>query len=104
MITILDDGLEYALGIHAATNIYGAGFVTYEGSALQTNALVKVGQVNPLLMVILFYCSMIVFYLIVKRMNGMGDWALLTSPIAPDEQDQTAIPPIVNRTNTSENV
>ena len=39
LITVMDDGLELALGIHAATNIFGSTLFTYEGSVLQTDSL-----------------------------------------------------------------
>jgi hypothetical protein len=67
LITVLTDGLELALGIHAATNIYGAGFVTYAGSALHTDALVHVSNVNPVWMVVLFYSSVVLFIIIIRK-------------------------------------
>ena len=38
-ITVVDQGLEQAIGIHAATNIYGAVIVGYQGAILQTDCL-----------------------------------------------------------------
>ena len=38
-ITILDDSLELALGVHYATNFFGVVLLNYEGGALQTAAL-----------------------------------------------------------------
>jgi membrane protease YdiL (CAAX protease family) len=38
-ITILDDSLELALGVHFATNFFGVVLLNYEGGALQTAAL-----------------------------------------------------------------
>ncbi|MDX1407631.1 MAG: CPBP family intramembrane glutamic endopeptidase, partial [Saprospiraceae bacterium] len=67
VITLLDDGLEFALGIHAATNVYGAGFVSFEGSALQTDAMFKVDQVNPELMLVLFYVTIAIFFVIIHK-------------------------------------
>ena len=46
LITVLDDGLELALGIHAATNMYGSLFVTFESSAIQTPALMQMVEVD----------------------------------------------------------
>lgn len=66
ILTILDDGLEFALGIHAATNIYGAGFVTYKGAALQTDTLYKVEVINPLQVLLLFFLSAVIFYILVQ--------------------------------------
>lgn len=77
VITLLDDGLELALGIHAATNVYAAGFVTYTGSALQTDAVVQVNIINPEWMVLLFFAMMIVFYVLASRKYGLRNYTLL---------------------------
>ncbi len=39
--TVLDDGVELAMGAHAANNIFISIFVTSESSALQTDSLLK---------------------------------------------------------------
>lgn len=39
IITLMDDGLELALGFHAANNLVGALLITSNHSALQTNAI-----------------------------------------------------------------
>lgn len=39
IVSILDDGIELAMGAHAANNIFISVFVTTESSALQTDAL-----------------------------------------------------------------
>lgn len=41
VITLMDEGMELALGFHAANNIFGALLVTAEWSALKTNAVLK---------------------------------------------------------------
>ena len=67
LITLLDNGLELALGIHSATNIYGALFVTFEGSALQTPAIFRLEEMNASLMLILFFAMAILFTLIAAK-------------------------------------
>ncbi len=47
LITILDDGIELAMGAHAANNIFCSVFVTTKASALQTPALFEQLSVNP---------------------------------------------------------
>jgi membrane protease YdiL (CAAX protease family) len=47
LITILDDGIELAMGMHAINNFFGCALSTYEGSALQTDALFIANEVNP---------------------------------------------------------
>ena len=41
IITLMDDGMELALGFHAANNIFTALLVTSEWSALQTESVLK---------------------------------------------------------------
>jgi len=65
-ITVLDQGLEQAIGIHAATNVFGALLVGYEGSVLQTDSLWLTkdpdGKVMALLSILV-----IVLYLFISR-------------------------------------
>lgn len=46
-ITILDDGIEIAMGAHAANNVFLSIFVTQKSSALQTAAIYEQQQVYP---------------------------------------------------------
>jgi membrane protease YdiL (CAAX protease family) len=62
LITIMDEGLELALGVHAATNILGATLVTYSGSVLQTETLFITDEIKPWIMILFFYLSAFVFY------------------------------------------
>lgn len=62
IITLLDDSLELALGIHAATNIYGALFVTFDDSAIQTAALFHTSEVNMGWMLIGFLLLLLFIY------------------------------------------
>lgn len=70
LITLLDNGLELALGIHAATNIYGAVFVTFEGSALQTPAIFRLETMDAVLMLILFFVMAGLFTFITGKRYG----------------------------------
>ena len=45
-ISVLDDGIELAIGIHAANNICSCLFVTFDASALQTPAIFYVQNVT----------------------------------------------------------
>ena len=47
LMTILDDGIELAMGVHTINNLFGATLVTYKGSALQTYALFELTEINP---------------------------------------------------------
>jgi hypothetical protein len=70
----MDDGLELALGIHAATNIYSALFVTFDESALPTAALFHLGSVDMDVMLIAFFVSAAVFVAIVSKKYKWKDW------------------------------
>jgi len=74
IITLMDDSLELALGIHAATNIYSAVFVTFSGSALQTPALFKMAEVNISLMLPIFFLAAAIFILICSKKYAWTDW------------------------------
>lgn len=41
IITLMDDGMELALGFHAANNLVGALLITSDWSAFQTNSILK---------------------------------------------------------------
>lgn len=62
IITYLDEGMELALGIHAATNIYGVLFMKYEGGVLQTDTLFSMKDNSVWPTIIAFYISAFVFY------------------------------------------
>ncbi len=44
---VMDDGLEIAIGAHAANNIFLSIFVTFDSAALQTPAVYKQITINP---------------------------------------------------------
>jgi membrane protease YdiL (CAAX protease family) len=47
LITIIDNGIEIAMGAHAANNVFLSVFVTQKSSALQTAALYEQQEVYP---------------------------------------------------------
>ena len=46
-MSIMDDGIELAMGVHVVNNLFSAVFVTFKGTALQTYALFEITEVNP---------------------------------------------------------
>ncbi len=52
LIVVFDKRLELAIGVHTATNIFGALFVTYYGAALQTDSMFITKKINPVLLAI----------------------------------------------------
>lgn len=60
IITVLDDGIETAMGAHAANNIFMSIFVTSKASVLQTSALFEQQRVDPLKdLIVLAVCGII---------------------------------------------
>ena len=73
-ITVMDDGLELALGVHAATNIFGATLFTYEGSVLQTDSLFITHQIDPSMMTFTFLIAALTFIVICKYKYNWPQW------------------------------
>ena len=86
IMTIMDDGLELALGVHAATNIYGALIVSYEGSAIQTDSIYKTSEINPMLMLII---SVIAFSLFLFLAYKKYNWCSFNKLIESVQEDET---------------
>ena len=53
LATLLDDGLEVAIGAHAANNLWGALVVSFPGSVLDTPALLRMEGVPVSVMAVL---------------------------------------------------
>ena len=75
ILTLMDDSLELALGVHAATNIFGALFVTFDASALQTPAIFRLQEVDVTYMIPVFFASAVFFTFICARKYGWKDWS-----------------------------
>lgn len=76
IITLMDEGSELALGMHAANNIVAAVFVTVNWSVLQTEALFK-DISEPTLSVYMFIPVFVVYPLAILylgRKYGWTDW------------------------------
>jgi len=87
IMTLMDDGLELALGVHAATNFTGAVFVGYDGAAIQTDSLFVTSELNPVFMLIGFLCIAIIFLLLCKFRYNWTDFSKLMGKIEPDTVD-----------------
>ena len=47
LISVLDDGIELAIGMHAANNVFLSLFATHSASALQTDAVFEQFKIDP---------------------------------------------------------
>lgn len=81
IIVVMDDRLELALGVHAATNFFGATMLGYEGSVLQTDTLFTQRVVYPWLMTLTMVVAGIGFLLACGRLYGWDSFRKLLDDI-----------------------
>jgi len=91
VVTILDDGIEAAMGAHAANNIFLCIMVTNKSSALQTPALFEQHNVYPLTEFIGLLVAGILFVLILYKLLRWDSLSILFSRVEPNE-NPTQIP------------
>ncbi|MEA1887623.1 MAG: CPBP family intramembrane glutamic endopeptidase [Bacteroidota bacterium] len=73
LITIIDDGIEIAMGAHAANNIFLSVFVTQKSAALQTPAIFEQQQAYPWI----DFLSLVILSLIfIVLMGILNRWRL----------------------------
>lgn len=89
LVTVLDDSLELAIGIHTAINFIGATMITYEGSVLQTDTLFVAKETNPWLMIAGLIVSGGLFIAICTRLFG---WKPLSSTLDDSDLQTNASP------------
>ncbi|MCF8237853.1 MAG: CPBP family intramembrane metalloprotease [Saprospiraceae bacterium] len=92
IITVMDDGLELAMGVHTATNLYGSILITFEGSALQTPALIHLDVPNVQIMLLLMVLSATIFLLLASKKYGWAAWTKLSSPMITARPDEIVFP------------
>lgn len=86
IIVVMDGRLELALGVHAATNFFGAVLVSYEGSVLQTDSLFKTSQISPILMTISFTITALIFLYFCSKRYHWPPFSSLLLPINFDKE------------------
>jgi len=99
IMTIMDDGLELALGTHAATNFTGAVFVGYDGAAINTDSIMKSHALDAQLMTIAFLVMAVIFLLILKYKYNWGSFRKIFDPINKPNEDEALDRFISNRIN-----
>lgn len=92
IVTLMDDGLELALGFHAANNLIGALLVTADWTAFQTNSILK-DISEPTagfdIMVPVFIIFPMLLYIFAKR-YGWRDWkGKLTGKLVQESDIET---------------
>ncbi|MDX2443198.1 MAG: CPBP family intramembrane metalloprotease [Bacteroidales bacterium] len=72
--TLMDDGLELALGLHAMNNVFLAIFITFDASALQTPALFSIKEIDPLVDLIELFIASLLFIFWASRRYKWSNW------------------------------
>ena len=67
LVTLKDNGAELAIGIHAANNMFAAVLVNYKDSALSTNAIFTISEVNVWSGTVAYIVSAAIMYRILFR-------------------------------------
>ena len=77
IITILDDGIEAAMGAHAANNIFLCIMVTNESSALQTPAIYAQNTIHPWMEFTALLVTGIIFIYILKMIFKWDTFSII---------------------------
>ena len=83
ILTIMDEGLELAIGVHVVNNVLTALMVTHDSSVLQTPALFKVDTVDP---VGSLYEILIVSIIFISIMSYKYKWGSIKKLFIPVKQ------------------
>jgi len=86
IITVLDDGIEAAIGAHAANNIFLCIMVTHQSSALQTPAIYEQQYVYPWTEFTALLITGIIFILVLKAIFKWDSYSLLLGRVEPKPQ------------------
>ncbi len=76
-ITLLDEGLELAFGIHLANNLVSALTVTSQAAVLKTDAIFYAKSEDPGAELIISFCSIIVVFVVFWMRFRWKDFSLL---------------------------
>ena len=81
IITLMDDGLELAIGVHTINNIYNAVLVTFPGSALELPTVFRIKEYDAWLSFGLEVLFFVFFIWICAKKYGWTDWDKITRKI-----------------------
>lgn len=87
IVAILDDGIEAAIGAHAANNIFLCVMVTNADSALQTSAVYEQVNVFPWIEFAGLLVTGVVFLLLLKRIFRWDSFSLVAQGVEPPGQE-----------------
>jgi membrane protease YdiL (CAAX protease family) len=69
-ITLRDNSAELAIGAHAANNLYAGLFANYTNSALQTESILLVTELDAVFALIAFWITAVIFYAVLLRKSS----------------------------------
>ena len=91
LITILDDSLELALGVHFATNFAGATLFSFDGGVLQTDTIVRVLSIDANIATLTFFISAIIFIIVCNKKYKWPSYKTLFDNIDFNQKPQIDI-------------
>lgn len=86
LITVLDDGIEVSMGLHAANNIFASLMITSKASALQTQAVFNQQTIDPNKETLALLVISIVFIVILKYIYKW-DFKVLNKKVEKQEPE-----------------
>jgi len=84
IVTILDDGVEAAMGIHSANNAFLCIMVTNESAALQTPAIWEQHTIHPWTEFTMMLIMGIVTILVLRKIFKWGNLSLIAEVVEPE--------------------
>ena len=85
IVSIMDDGIEVAMGAHTANNIFLCIFVTNSSSALQTSALYEQKNVYPWTEFIGLLIASVIFIIVLKLIFRWDNFSRIWGKISKKE-------------------
>ena len=96
IIALSDEGLEMAMGLHSANNLFAFLFLSYPDMALSTPSILHLNEINPLQDMILVFAAGALFIAIInfKRFGTFVQRVFASEPSVyriPDPSEDTEI-------------
>lgn len=80
LLTAVDDGMELALGAHAANNLFLSIFITEKSAVFQTDALFYVSELALDFSALIMAIAINIIFIILLHRKYKFNWKILTSP------------------------
>ncbi len=77
ILTLLDEGLEIAMGIHCANNLFSCLLICSKNSVLQTDAILQTNVENPAGEFLQWFIMAVICFFILFKKYKLSNWKLL---------------------------